>query len=419
MEKEITITVILDGFRPDYIDHTDFMKDISSLDICYTSISQEPFGFTSTAPAFLSGVYPKTAGTCFAFMYSPKTSPFRFLKIFKIARLMRVAGKNKRVERFFRKLLHTISSVVGDMIVIQPEMVEYNLLQYFAFSAANPAIPTLFNIFDEHNKKWAYFRMDINKKSGRGRFMTPKNVMKKLSEDTYDYISIYIPNTDWIGHKYGPDSEEIINAIKKIDDYLKNLYVSLKSKYKIVNMILFADHGMVEIKNCVDIWDHLQKLRFEMGRDYVVFLDSTVARFWFRNNDAKKDIIAMLSKIDNGRILTDEDYERYKIKFEDNRFGDLMWLADPKTLIFPNFFQWDEAARGMHGYDPSYPDNQGLFMMILNKDIELEKRDIVHLTDIFPSILDIMDLPVPKTCEGISIIKRNVSNGYINEEKNV
>jgi len=48
---------------------------------------------------------------------------------------------------------------------------------------------------------------------------------------------------------------------------------------------LFSDHGMTNVEETFDIFAALGDLR--VGDDYLVFVDSTFARFWYPNDEVR------------------------------------------------------------------------------------------------------------------------------------
>ena len=81
-------------------------------------------------------------------------------------------------------------------------------------------------------------------------------------------------------------------------------------------------------------------------------------------------------------------------------------MADAGTLILPNYFQGSEPVIGMHGYLPDVPDNQAAYLVV---DRDRPAGDIVdpvprQMVDVFPTLLDLLRLPVPSSCEGRSLL---------------
>jgi len=415
-KHEVTCYILLDGFKEDYIKHTNFIKNMEKK---YISKIEEQFGFASYRPAAFAGIYPETSNICYMWRYSPRTSIYKNLKLF-----LRVTNRinSKHLYSFIKKsftMLFILSKKIGitkshPIVWYDPIDIPFNLLPYFDVSEkiteTKPKylnVKTLFDLLREKKKRFIYmggstggFFLSLNYKK------SIKKVINKIKIKNPEFIYLHVGDSDSFGHKYGPNAKETNYIHKYEDKFVEDIYNFLRSKYQIVNMIVGGDHGMVEITNTVNIWEKLQNLSVKISKDYLVFLDSPMARFWFFNEKAEREIIKMLKTLDCGRILTKEDYEKYRIRFKDNRYGDLIWLANPGTLIFPNFFGWNKPVKGMHGYVPECEDNKGVFMVITNKNIEFEKRENLKMVDVFPTLCDIMNLPVPKTCEGKSIVKK-------------
>ena len=103
------------------------------------------------------------------------------------------------------------------------------------------------------------------------------------------------------------------------------------------------------------------KLGLAEGRDYLVFYDSTMARFWFENSRAEQAVRGALGELDCGAFLTDDDLKREGVYFDDHRFGELVFLMHPRELIVPSYMG-GRAPRGMHGFSPDHEDSYAVLM---------------------------------------------------------
>ncbi|RXG54686.1 Ectonucleotide pyrophosphatase/phosphodiesterase family member 1 [Armadillidium vulgare] len=61
-----------------------------------------------------------------------------------------------------------------------------------------------------------------------------------------DLINFYLNEPDTQGHRHGPDSQQVNEALKRVDDTVQLLLEGLESRSLLscVNLILLADHGM-------------------------------------------------------------------------------------------------------------------------------------------------------------------------------
>uniref|UniRef100_A0A2P2HXN9 Ectonucleotide pyrophosphatase/phosphodiesterase family member 6 n=1 Tax=Hirondellea gigas TaxID=1518452 RepID=A0A2P2HXN9_9CRUS len=82
------------------------------------------------------------------------------------------------------------------------------------------------------------------KKTGLDSFRT--NVDKALDnfEDGFDFVLVYTAHMDTMGHHYGPDSEEVKQGVRDIDEILVYLLDQLKEIEDQVNIVIVGDHGM-------------------------------------------------------------------------------------------------------------------------------------------------------------------------------
>jgi len=78
----------------------------------------------------------------------------------------------------------------------------------------------------------------------KGAFQTLSKIITKDNEK--ELIYLYIDDFDSLCHKYGPDSEEAKNLLKKINEHIEKFARIHSHK---VNAIITADHGQVPIKN--------------------------------------------------------------------------------------------------------------------------------------------------------------------------
>jgi hypothetical protein len=91
--------------------------------------------------------------------------------------------------------------------------------------------------------------------------------------------------------------------------------------------------------NCVEFVDlkaTIAALDLKMAQDYAVVYDSTMARFWFFNERARRSIVQHLQQVPQGRIIPDEELEQLHTLFPDRYFGELVFLVREGALIVPS-----------------------------------------------------------------------------------
>src|SRR6185436_12520623 len=124
-----------------------------------------------------------------------------------------------------------------------------------------------------------------------------------------------------------------------------------RQHYEELRLYVFSDHGMANCDRYVDLQAVIGALPLQVGRDYAVVYDSTMARFWFFDDRARAGVSHALNSVPQGRILPDEELERLHCLFPDRYFGELIFLMQEGVLIVPSHMG-ERPIRAMHGYHP-------------------------------------------------------------------
>jgi len=238
-----------------------------------------------------------------------------------------------------------------------------SLLPYFDLSTTQNIWKTSFF----QNKtficyKWPFFvknnkiKIDFFKKTDSQKV----NKLIKNIQSNVDLYYIHLTELDKFIHLSKIDSRETINKIKQLDNLVKHLVTYFQKYYPNLNIILWSDHNQVNIESLINI----QKL-MPKSKDYIAFYGGTTISFWFKNNSIKERIMNILKTIKQGKILTQRDRIHYQIP--EREYGDLIFLIEPKYLIYPNFYQKSKPFKAMHGYAPDKADLDGF--LITNKRI--------------------------------------------------
>ena len=148
---------------------------------------------------------------------------------------------------------------------------------------------------------------------------------------------------------------------------------------------LVSDHGMVDVRSTVDVMGRLARLPLGWPRDYLAFFDSTMARFWWRGDLAKRAVTDALAAEPGGRWLAAAELERMGALFPGREYGDDVFLLDPGVLMVPSFMGKSPLA-AMHGYDPSHPDMAALLWS--NRPVPEAVRNLADVRGFLEAELD-------------------------------
>ena len=399
MCKKNVLMILVDGLRHDYInaDDSPFLQSLAKLNI--DGMVRETFAF-ELRPAFFAGLHPEECDVANMFHYNPEESLFRYIDLHN--------GARSRISRELRKEAarrgYSLVEHIGG-----PAEIPLNVLKYFDFSEKYHTTEkssigehmTLFDYLRSDGKSWLW----IAYPDGPG---TTSGVLDQFNErfdpDT-DFIYLHFSELDWVGHSYGPHSEEQKKTFIRIDEAIRQVYVRVNQSFSEVRGVIFGDHGQVEIRAYLDIESMLQETGLKVEKDYIYFLDSTQARFWFFNDRAKTTIEELLGSIPSGKILTKDDYARLRFRFKHNKFGDLIFVVNDGVGIFPNYFQNKVPYKGLHGYMPEVEGNWAKLIITgcaSDKHIDYP----VEMVDLFPTLLELLGYESPIVIEPRSVFER-------------
>jgi predicted AlkP superfamily pyrophosphatase or phosphodiesterase len=254
----------------------------------------------------------------------------------------------------------------------------------------------------------------------------------RAGED-HAFVFAQFSNLDEGGHHHGPlvpagftsaaaqtdaDRSFMAREIREIDRKCREIHETLASRYDRFHFLCVGDHGMAPVMQKENVLKRVRSLGLKPGRDYVLFLDSTLAKVWFESERARVEITALLEDQPFGRIVTPEERRARRIPL-DRRYGDLMFAADPGVLFWPDYFHVVEhEIKGMHGYldkgiagPPA--DRQETWgaettgVLVLDSPAAPGGRDLGlrSLVDVFPTLCDLAGVEPPRTNEGRSFLE--------------
>lgn len=272
---------------------------------------------------------------------------------------------------------------------------EFKKVAYYQPGEVIEATPTLFNILDRKKVRWQYYWL--------GKLDATQ--IQKFSSNDAPVKILFTDILDKLGHKLGPDLHSLRRVLGSVDSFIEQLVTKSQKEYPDLHVLVFSDHGMTTITELLDLEKLVKSLDLELGRDYLAFYDSTVARFWFSSAAAETKVVDFLKTLKLGRVLSEDDLRTLRIDFADKRrYGQTIFLANPGVYVYPNYFHCSlpRYFKGTHGYDPENPTTQGI--VVYDGPATLTLGRTPGIIDLLPTMLDIIGMPKPCTCEGASLV---------------
>lgn len=197
------------------------------------------------------------------------------------------------------------------------------------------------------------------------------SVLDDFAKDRTTLALVYYPSIDYVGHKYGPDSAETVNAVRDIDLIIYNLLnqIERRSLTKTTNLYVLSDHGMSAPGKAIKLehYVNLSEVRVSIGDRFA----------------KGKGTFGMIQPYNSSRIefiynsLFGQDIEGLHVYLKENipfgfhvKYLDKLWpiviRADPDYYIDATDHTSDAAndaidSIGFHGYFPQeFADMRGI-----------------------------------------------------------
>ncbi|PKN80136.1 MAG: hypothetical protein CVU48_03120 [Candidatus Cloacimonetes bacterium HGW-Cloacimonetes-1] len=368
--KKLAMYVFIDALGWEIFEKYGFLQSIAP----HSRKLETTFGFSSAAdPSILTGRYPDEHTHWSSFIYDPKYSPFKALRYF--AFLPPQIFDRWRVRHNLSKVIKRAYKYTG---YFQLYSVPFKFLPYFDYLEKRDyfvpnGILKTDTIFDwcvksqipHYCSNWRHTEEQIlieNKKA--------------ISEAQAKLIYVYLPKLDAVMHEHGPFSTQTEEKLHWLEQQITSLFDYANRIYDDVSLYVISDHGMAPVTGTYDLMKEINQMGYEYGKDYAAFYDSTMARFWFFNDDAKAKIMSHLKTLACGSIIPEQELMEMHVWFPHNKFGDVYFLMNEGLLINPSFMG-KKPVSGMHGYHPKAAHSYSI--MLSNRQIP---ESISSITDI-------------------------------------
>ena len=319
------------------------------------------FGYSSAAiPTILTGATPEAHGHMNFYYYSPKKSPFKFFRLLGLHLLPKALTGRWRFRHLLSRIVKKFYGYTG---YFELYSMPFNKLPYFDYSEKKDlfisggigGVKNLADFFTERKIPHHISNWRLSEEENISALKTD------VQKGEIEFAFLYTAAMDALLHDQTKDGEKIIRKLEWYESQIREILGLCSKQYKNVIFNVISDHGMTTHTSSIDLISPIENLPLTFGKDYVAAYDSTMARFWYLNDEAKELIQAECTKAGNGHFLSNDEKKRWGINFEDHKYGDDFFLCAPGVQIVPSDMG-PEAVPGMHGYSPDDPDSDAAFL---------------------------------------------------------
>jgi len=398
---------LLDAFRQNYISKVDtpFLFEKANEGTHIEKIIPSA-GFCERTEIFF-GLKPNESGFFTAIGFDAKKGVYRedktlsfFGKIENIcSNIIQTIFKSRKNQ--FEGLLHKIIDRIhfkffGSKKKMKTYKIPHSFLKYFNLTEDE------FESIDDIKGRKSLFKIieESKMKTYSGAFTSLGGVSNgddsnriKLAIEaskSHEFIPVYINCVDSFGHEFGPNSKKLKNKLFELDKMLESAVEEILENSPDTNFYFLGDHGMTEVQKHVDIKHKFleisKKNNLKIDKDFIYFLDSTLMRIWFFNDQARKSFEKEFNTDPffkyNGVFIDETLTKKFNLPLNDRRYGDIAWWANEGVLIFPDFFHNKKIVKGMHGYQPITQSTYGT-CIVWDKKKPQKKIKELELSEIY------------------------------------
>ncbi len=227
------------------------------------------------------------------------------------------------------------------------------------------------------------------------------------------FLTLYFSTVDSAGHRYGPRSTQVKEAVLEVDKLLAQMAQEIEELKLPVNFVIVSDHGMktIDPEKSIFVGDYLDS-------DQVIFHEQgplTIGYFDEEISDREKNkLYKKLESIPELRLFKREDRPKRWHYSKLSSQGDFLLLAQNGSYILPGVKPQDYEGKtgGTHGYDPQEsPEMDGIF---LSYGPQVRSTGMIPKTqniNLYPYVMEILNLEVKTPIDGtIKDLKKYIKN---------
>lgn len=206
----------------------------------------------------------------------------------------------------------------------------------------------------------------------------------------------YLDLADSKGHRYGPDSQEIVESVNYLDSLIGGFYNRLQQLEikDSVNFIIVSDHGMgaIDTNKVIYLSDHLKKQWVDtiMGSNPFSLIDAA--------EDCADSVASTLNAVNGLSAWTKENLPQRFHYGQNERVSDVVAVADSGYTTTYKKARYKPSG-GTHGYDNENRDMDGIFYAIGPSFKKGYNAGDLYNTDIYNLIARILKIK-PATNDG-------------------
>jgi len=355
--RRISLCVLIDALGWKVLEDQQFLNDV----LVYRQPLKTVLGFSSGAiPSLLTGQSPSQHGHWNLFYYDPDHSPFSWLRGLRHfpEKLVNHRVSQKLIKEAGRHFFH-----MGPQFecYVKPTLMPYfNWVERRCIYEPGgvSGAPTIFDSLVAAGipyRAYSYHHWNDQEILERAQ--------NDLEHSDAEVFFVYLCELDAELHAFWAQPDRLRSMLAEYETKLRRLCETALRLDPNASIAVFSDHGMAPVTERHDLMKEVDALGWKMPDDYLVVYDSTMARFWFFNEEARGNIDACLKSQSYGHVLENSELQELGIYFPDRRYGETIFLLNSGCMFYrSDFHSGNWLPTGMHGYHPDDPYSDAVFL---------------------------------------------------------
>lgn len=228
------------------------------------------------------------------------------------------------------------------------------------------------------------------------------------NEKEVDLGTLYFSFVDGTGHRYGPNSQVILDAIKRADDLVGYLAQRMHETglKETTNLMIVSDHGMAEVSR-----ERIVVLDEIIDPQDVELVEYSPSVMMHVKEGKLKDVYSSLKENEkNYRVYKKADIPaRYHLK-DHPRTPDILMVADlGYTINVKNYFESRPGypSGGAHGFDNREKEMHALFVAVgpdFKTGVQVNTFQNIHLYELMAHLLNIEPARNDGSLDSVSVL---------------
>jgi hypothetical protein len=372
MSKTANIFVLVDALGWEWVRDHPFLKSVAP----YRRRLESVLGYSTAAiPSILTGRYPQEHGRLSLFQRAMGRSPFASIKW--LCAMPPALVENQYVRYAAKIVACRLNNFGGWFHFLGVPLRHLPLLDVSEkrdiYSPGG--IPGSSSIFDLLAARQTGCAVYSYHQGSNPELVSLMEAELRRGEKTFYFL--YLDGVDGFLHAHADDPAASNACLDRYSAMIAGVFDVARANYSDVHLHVFGDHGMAPTRRFVDVQARLDRLSVRATRDYLFVLDSTMARFWFFSDSARRQVMSIFTEHDGGQWLCEPELRSLHAWFDDRRYGEEIYLM-PEGVIIASPDRGDIVSRGMHGFHPSTVHSPSAFVSSVDYGDKL-----THVTDVF------------------------------------